>query len=456
MNRLVVVSNRVPLTRDGAVRGGLAVALLAALQNRSGLWFGWDGKVLTATQRYATRSSHSNVDYATISLSREDYDDYYKGYSNSVLWPLFHLHMNLVDYQQKSADGYERVNALFARKLLPLLQDGDLIWVHDYHCIPLGHYLRQAKVSSPLGFFLHIPFPPYDLFRTLPNPQRLLHSLCSYDLVGFQTDIDRESFLDSVRFGLADAKVRGTTIGFGGHRTRTGVFPISIDVDDVAATAMASRDGVQGRRLSTSVGDRQLVIGLDRLDYSKGLAQRFRAFERLLEEYPANRGRLVFLQIAQPSRNDVPEYQQIRRSLDAVAGEINGRFADYDWVPIRYINKSYARTTVLGFLSLSDIGLVTPMRDGMNLVAKEFVAAQDPDNPGILVLSDFTGAARELGSSIIVNPYNEREVADGLARAVVMPLPERKARWQESMQVLRSNDIHRWRRRFVGALERAQ
>ena len=452
MSRLVVVSNRT--SPDSTVaRGGLAVALLATLQHHNGLWFGWNGKVQSAIPRRPELSSRDGVDYATIPLSRQDYDDYYKGYSNRVLWPLCHLRLDLMEYERRYEEGYARVNALFAAKLLPLLHKDDSVWVHDYHCIPLGFHLRQAGFDGPLGFFLHIPFPPYDLLRTLPNAERLIRSLCTYDLVGFQTEIDKESFLASVHFGLPDARVRNNRIEYGGRTTRVGAFPISVDVDEIVTGAASARTSAQVQRLLNTMFGRKLIFGLDRLDYSKGLPQRFRAFERLLETYPANRGKLVLLQIAQPSRDDVPEYQQIRHELDLVAGEINGRFADYDWAPIRYINKSYARRTVLGFLSVSDICFITPLRDGMNLVAKEFVAAQNPGDPGVLVLSNMTGAARELDGALIVNPYDIEAVAEGLAKAVAMPLAERRERWDSMIKVIRASDIHRWRKRFVKALE---
>ncbi|MGH9319812.1 MAG: alpha,alpha-trehalose-phosphate synthase (UDP-forming) [Vicinamibacteria bacterium] len=458
MRRLVVVSNRVPLPRGAKPpEGGLATALLAALESRGGLWYGWNGTTTTETMPGIEYARHGAVEFATLPLTRRDYDEYYKGYSNRVLWPLFHLRLDRMEYRRNFEEGYRRVNQLFARRLLPLLGPEDSIWIHDYHLIPLGKELLRAGCRSPLGFFLHVPFPPYDVLRALPRYRTLLLELLAYDLVGFHTELDLQGFQNSVLLGLPGSTSSSGEIGFESHRTLTGVFPISIDVEDVRREARRARASPAGRRLIASLKGRRLIMGVDRLDYSKGLVERFRAFERLLERQSALRGIVVLLQVAQPSRGDVPEYESMRRELNAVTGEINGRFAEYDWAPIRYLNKGLARATVLGFLSIAEIGLVTPLRDGMNLVAKEFVAAQEPESAGVLVLSDLAGAARELDSgAVIVNPFDMDDIADGLVRALSMPLEERKERWQSMLDAVRRNDIHRWRSRFLEALDRAR
>ena len=454
LSRLVVVSNRVPVpTEKKPPQGGLAVAVLSALEARGGLWFGWNGKV--SEGKTISRTRYGNVDFATTALSRKDYDDYYRGFSNRVLWPLLHARLERMEYYRSYENGYRRVNQFLAGALVPLLRPDDTIWVHDYHLIPLGLALRRAGCRQRIGFFLHTPFPPSDVFRALPNHRSLLLDFGAYDLVGFQTDVDHRGFVNSVHYGVPGAKVSIRSVQIGNGPTRTDVFPISIDVDGVAAAATKGRSSASGRRLISSLNARHLIMGVDRLDYTKGLVARFQACERLLQRYPAARGRFVYLQIAQPSRGDVPEYQQLRRALDAAAGEINGRFAEYDWMPLRYLHKGFSHATILGFLSISRVGLVTPLRDGMNLVAKEFVAAQRADNPGVLVLSELAGAARELRDALIVNPYDTDDVADGLAKAIDMPLEERRKRWQSLMKVLRRNDIHRWRRRFLEALDSA-
>ncbi len=453
MSRLVVVSNRVAVPRDGqTAKGGLAVGLMAALETAGGLWFGWDGRVTDGNVSTPATVTRGKVKFVTMPLNRHDYDCYYSGYANRVLWPLCHERIDLMGYERRFDEAWERVNALFARKLLPRLGNDDLIWIHDFHLIPLANYLRQAGVNSPIGFFLHVPFPPYDIFRILPRHEHILRYLCAHDVVGFQTDIDQRSFVECVRSALPEAQVRGNSIRIGLWNCQTKVFPIGVDVDEIQTTARAGRASLQGRRLLESASGRRLIIGVDRLDYSKGLPQRFRAYQHLLEDYPSHRGQTILLQIAQPSRDDVPEYQQIRETLERVAGRINGRFSDYDWTPLRYLNKGFARSTVIAFLANSDVALITPLRDGMNLVAKEFVAAQDPAAPGALILSEMAGAARELDTAILVNPYDEQSMADAMARAVAMSNEERRERWEAMMKVLRRNDIHAWRRRFVDTL----
>ena len=454
MSRLVVVSNRVPVpSSTRAPQGGLATAVFSALETRGGLWFGWNGRL--SEEKEVARTRYGNVDFATTALSRRDYDDYYRGYSNRVMWPLLHARLERMEYRRSFENGYRRVNQFLADGLVPLLRPDDTIWIHDYHLIPLGLALRRAGCQQRIGFFLHTPFPPADVFRALPHHRTLLLELGVYDLIGFQTDVDLRGFLDSVHDGVPGAVVNRTNVVIGNGPTRTGVFPISVDVDDVAALAVKGRNSASGRRLISSVTDRRLVLGVDRLDYSKGLVERFRAYERLLESHAAMRRNVIYLQVAQPSRGDLPEYQYMRRALDTAAGQINGRFAEYDWVPLRYLHKGFARATILGFLSISRVGLVTPLRDGMNLVAKEYVAAQSPENPGALVLSELAGAARELDAAVIVNPYDIDDVAEGLAKAIEMSREERRERWESMMKVLRRNDIHRWQRDFLETLDSA-
>src|SRR6185437_5208438 len=344
---------------------------------------------------------------------RQDFDEYYNGFANRVLWPLFHYRPGLIDYQRSDHAGYMRVNRQFAGHLAALLRPTDLIWVHDYHLLPLGDELRRLGVEQPIGFFLHTPFPAAEVFRILPNHSKLIRAMCAYDLIGFQTENDCQGFCDYlVRW--AGAKVAGGEVQAFGRTMRVGSFPIGIDVDAIAEQAAQSDGSRQIRRLNDSLRERSLIIGVDRLDYSKGLQPRFKAFERLLEMFPETRGRVTLMQIAPPSRSSVPEYLQIRRALETAAGHINGRFAEFDWMPLRYLNKSFNQRTLSGFLRAARIGLVTPIRDGMNLVAKEYVAAQNPSDPGVLVLSCFAGAVRELGDALIVNPFD----IDGIAEAM--------------------------------------
>jgi trehalose 6-phosphate synthase len=332
-----------------------------------------------------------------------------------------------------------------------------MVWVHDYHLIPFGEQLRMIGMEHRMGFFLHTPFPAPELLVALPNHADIVRALCAYDVVGFHTATDLRCFINYIRY-----EVRGTVterpndegyfINAFGRTLVARSFPISIDTEPLVALAKQAAHTRQTERLRESLVGRDLIIGVDRLDYSKGLPQRFESFHCLLENYPANRGHVSFLQIAPPSRSDVPEYIAIRKELETLSGHINGRFAEFDWVPIRYLNKSFTRRSLAGFFRVSAVGLVTPLRDGMNLVAKEYVACQDPEDPGVLVLSRFAGAAEELGDALIVNPYDIESVADALQRALTMPLEERKARYNAMMEVLRRNDISLWRENFVTAL----
>jgi trehalose 6-phosphate synthase len=450
--RLVVVSNRVALEDGKPDSGGLAVAIRAALENSGGIWFGWSGQVADEAPGEPALVERGPLTCATLDLSRRDFEEYYLGFANRVLWPLFHFRGSLVDYSRRDFAGYLRVNRMFARALAPMLLPQDLVWVHDYHLIPLARELRRLDCAQPIGFFLHTPFPPAELLRVLPNHRDLAEALCAYDLVGFQTKSDLHGFCDYLlRLAGAEDLGDGIVRAFG-RIVRTRVFPIGIDVANVAAQAAAADGTRQMRRLGQSLGERTLMIGVDRLDYSKGLPARFDAFGQLLETYPETRGRIVFMQIAPPSRSEVPEYQEIRQTLAASAGNINGRYGEFDWTPLRYINKSFNHRILTGFFRASRIGLVTPLRDGMNLVAKEYVASQPAADPGVLVLSCFAGAAQELGEAVLVNPHDVEGMAEGIRQGLTMTLGERKERWTAMMTTIERNDITRWRESFVGAL----
>jgi trehalose 6-phosphate synthase len=451
--RLVVVSNRVgPIGRDKPAQGGLAVALRAALERAGGLWFGYSGSISERPSETPKLTTDGNIAAAVIDLSRRDFDEYYIGYANRVLWPLFHYRPSLVGFSRRNLAGYLRVNRGFARVLAPILLPDDVVWVHDYHLIPLGEGLRQLDCRQPIGFFLHTPFPAAELLRILPNHRELVAALCAYDLVGFQTAADLESFRDYLLRQGGGEDLGGGRLRAFGRTLQAGVFPIGIDVDAVAEQADAAEESRQMRRLTSSIRDRSLIIGVDRIDYSKGLPARFAAYSHLLEHYPQTRGRTVLMQIAPPSRSDVPEYREIRRDLEAAAGHINGRYAEFDWTPVRYLNKSFNHRILSGFYRAARIGLVTPFRDGMNLVAKEYVAAQRPDDPGMLVLSCFAGAVCELAEAIVVNPYDIEAMAEAICQGLQMPLEERRERWAAMMATLRRNDINAWRERFLAAL----
>lgn len=455
MSRLVVVSNRVAMPGQPQT-GGLATGLGAALAERGGLWFGWSGK----TTRDAGGALHElvegNTTYVTMDLSKADHDAYYVGFSNGALWPLLHFRLDLVDYDRSKREGYRRVNALFADKLAPLLKEGDTVWIHDYHLIPLGSLLRERGIGCKIGFFLHTPMPSADLIAALPDHQRFFSAMYAYDLIGFHTRRDVERFQSYVRlFGGGRVLDDGVLEAPGGRRFRADAFPISIDTQQIAQQARTAVNKPAVRNLRQSLRGRLLAIGVDRLDYSKGLPERFNGFERYLKRHKDQRGSLTYLQIAPVSRGEVSEYQALRSQLEQIAGHVNGTYAEADWTPIRYVNQNYTHATLTGFYRAARIGLVTPLRDGMNLVAKEYVAAQDPEDPGVLVLSILAGAADEMSEALIVNPHDMDGVADAIATAATMPKAKRVERWRAMMDKLQRNDINLWRTSYLQALDAA-
>jgi trehalose 6-phosphate synthase len=452
--RVVAVSNRVASPSEGdKAAGGLAVGVLGALRANGGIWFGWNGNLTQGDTHDPVVEEHGNIRFMGIDLNDADYEGYYNGFSNKVLWPLFHYLLTFIEYKKADFDAYVRVNATFARKLIPLLEPNDVIWVHDYHLIPLASELRKAGITQPIGFFLHVPFPDFDVLQVLPDRNYILRAMCAYDVVGFHTHRDLASFRAAVSEPEIGAEVRDDgMINVGGGLMRAGVFPIGIDVDGLVEFAAEAENDSEVIRTRHGLAGRRFIIGVDRLDYSKGLERRFRSYARLLEKYPETRGTISYTQIAPPTRTGVRTYDEIRASLEQTSGEINGRFATLDWVPIKYINRGTNRKSLMGLFRLADVGLVTPIRDGMNLVAKEFVAAQNPEDPGMLVLSTLAGAAYELKDAVLVNPYDADDVADGINRALMMPLDERRYRHAEMMTVLRKNDIVAWRDRFIDAL----
>ncbi len=423
-----------------------------ALRGRPGLWFGWSGDVAESDAGAPRTLTSGATTYVTLDLTRAEYERYYLGFSNATLWPILHYRLGLVDYDRDHYEGYLQVNARMARSLLPLLQPDDLVWVHDYHLIPFAAALRRFGVGNPIGFFLHTPFPSADVFTALPRHEELIAALGAYDLVGFQTEESRQAYLGCVGKLGSGRQAGGGRFLAGGRTCRTGVFPIGIDADAFAGAAGHAAQSMEVRRLADSVHGRSLVIGVDRLDYSKGIAQRFKAIEKLLEEHPEHRREVDYLQVTPHSRDELPHYRALRRELEASAGRINGKYAECDWSPIHYVNKGFSRQTLAAFYRLAHVGLVTPLRDGMNLVAKEFVAAQTASDPGVLVLSRFAGAARELGGALLVNPIDTSEIAGALHRALAMPREERQERWRSMIAILRDNTIEGWRDAYLAAL----
>lgn len=453
MGRLVCVSNSIALPRKSVAPGGLTVGILSALKRTGGMWFGWGGEIIDQDPGDPDIHIRDGVTYATIDLKRRDYELYYNGYSINLLRPLFHYSLRNMRYSAEERDAYEHVNRLFAHRLAPLLQPQDLIWVHDFHLIPLGRLLREQGVRRPLGFFMHTPFPHIEMLRVLPTYAELLHDLTHYDVVGFQTESDLRAFHSGIEhlFGREAIRPDGR-IRVGERIVHADVFPIGVDVEAVQSAAAAAMDTDVVKRMIDSLMARSLMIGVDRLDYSKGLVERFAAYEQFLEAFPQNRGHVTYLQIAPLSRKDVQSYGEIRRSLEQAAGRTNGRFADADWTPIRYLNRNFPHEVLMGFLRAAHVALVTPVRDGMNLVAKEYLAAQDPSDPGVLILSNLAGAARELSGALQVNPYDSRAVGHAIQTALTMSLGERRERHLAMLETLKENDIAAWAQRFIARL----
>ncbi|HXW20872.1 MAG TPA: trehalose-6-phosphate synthase [Roseiarcus sp.] len=453
--RLILVSNRVNVPAVGAPRqaGGLTVAVNAALKQREGVWFGWSGKVsANGDTPSASVILRRRRTYITLDLSENDFQEYYNGFANRVLWPILHYRVDLAEYTSVDLSGYLRVNGRFADALSPFITPDDVVWVHDYHLLPFARELRARGHDNPIGFFLHIPCPPPDILETLPHHDETMGALSHYDLVGLQTEQDAEN-LSRYFVGLG-AQPRGSGLfEFGDRRTRVRAFPVAIATAVYARAARNSFKSSLVADLHSSLVGKRLILGVDRLDYSKGIRQRIQAFGIFLEKYPEWLGKVTYLQVTPKSRSGVPEYGAMEQEVGALVGQINGRYGDPAWTPIRYVNRSYSRAMLAGLYRSAHVGLVTPLRDGMNLVAKEYVAAQDPDDPGVLVLSQFAGAAQELGAGpLIVNPHESEAMAAAVKKALEMPLDERKARFRSMYEHLAANDIDKWAERFLSAL----
>ena len=457
MSRLVVISNRVavPKARGAAgAQGGLAGALNSALKKFGGTWFGWSGQESEDRTGNINLQRNDGVTTATIDLSTRDIDEYYNGYANSTLWPLFHYRLDLTEYERETGKGYERVNERFAECVTPLIEDDDLVWVHDYHLLPLGERLRSRGLKNRIGFFLHIPWPPTRLFVSLPFHERLVNTMLEYDVIGFQTREWLESFLHYCEKELgAEVDHDASTVSHNGRTVLAKAYPIGIDWDHFQAQGDTGDARQAQQRLMSSTRHRTAMIGVDRLDYSKGLPERIDGIGRFFDQNPERVRDLVFVQIAPPSREDVESYRKIRGLLEQKSGQINGARSEVDLVPIRYVNRGYSHAELFGFFRAAKIGLVTPLRDGMNLVAKEYVAAQDPEDPGVLILSRFAGAAAQMPDAVLVNPHSPDDLSHAIKTALDMPLEERKRRYEAMIGTVRDDNVQDWTENFLNDLK---
>ena len=446
MSRVILVSNRVTDPNQAAQAGGVAVAIADCLRQRQGIWVGWSGIVDDGAADQSVDRSHPGL--ATLSLSEAEYRSYYLGYSNSVLWPVFHSRVDLAQFEAGFFAAYQAVNRRFAEALVALIRPDDLIWVHDYHFICLARELRALGVKNKIGFFLHIPFPPSQSFLTIPEHLQLAHAFAAYDLIGLQASTDVAHMIDYLHHGAAGQMLPDGRMRVGDREFSIASFPVGIDAgffQKLGAADVVPKTARQHAR----------IVGVDRLDYTKGLPQKFRAYGRFLEVYPEFRNRVVLTQIAAPTRESVEAYADIRKELESLSGSINGAYGDLEWVPIHYINQTTSRERLAGIYRDSAVALVTPLRDGMNLVAKEYIAAQNPENPGVLILSRFAGAAEQMPEALIVNPYNVDEIADAIYRAVQMPIEERRRRCASLLENIVSASASQWSSSFLSALTNA-
>ena len=458
--RLILISNRVAIpTENSSDRaGGLEVALAPTLKRYEGIWFGWSGNVVPRGQvKTATIHKASQV-YVLTDLSEEDYQEYYSGFANQVLWPILHYRIDLAEFTRRDLTGYMRVNEHFAGQLSKVIGPEDLLWVHDYHFIPLGQALRKRGHANRIGFFLHVPFPAADFITVLPQHERLLSSLLQYDVIGFQTERDVGNFVRYVETTGTNVRVsqgadRQVLLREDNRQIRVGAFPVGIDIIEFERRARRAIGSSFVQKVIQSLDGRAMMIGVDRLDYSKGLMQRMEAVDLFFQQWPQWRGKVTYLQIAPKSRSEIQEYHELGQTLSALAGGINGKYGEASWTPIRYINRAYSRSALAGLYRASRVGLVTPLRDGMNLVAKEFVAAQDAKDPGVLILSRFAGAAAECKDALLVNPYDLESVASAIARALEMPLSQRRDRHSYILAALSQNSSDIWGARFIQSLE---
>ena len=454
---LVVVSNRVSrASANEPMTGGLAAALLPVVEKSGAIWVGSSGRLRDGAQRepFAEIEALGAGALAMLDLPAIHYAGYYEGFANSALWPALHSRSDLIRSSHDDYKSYREVNSFMARALLRFRKPDTVFWIQDYHFLALGAELRDLGVTHPIGFFLHTPWPTRDIFGGVPNHRELVEAMLAYDLIGFQTDDDRDNFLSYLESDLGLAARDGVvTSRFGA--SRCAVFPIGIDPEKFAAHAAKAASHPDVSRLRRSLNGEKLAIGVDRVDYSKGLVNRIDAFDRMLTLNPTLKRAVSLLQIATLSRGTIEAYGNLQNDLAKLVSDVNGRHGEVDWTPIRYLNKGFSQTVLAGLYRTAQVGLVTPLHDGMNLVAKEYVAAQNPIDPGVLVLSKFAGAARELDTALLVNPHDIDGMARTIATAFSMPLLERRMRWEAMMAKLRAGTIQDWFSGFVDALQDA-
>jgi trehalose 6-phosphate synthase/phosphatase len=471
MSRLIIISNRLPFTlrESGSTvastpsSGGLVTALASYIERErdrdpgfESLWVGWPGGPISSElQAQATdvlREQHA----APVFLSQEDGEEFYYGFCNRTLWPLFHYFPSYVDYDPKYWDTYVRVNRSFCDAVSRLLRPGDTVWVHDYHLLLLPAMLRQAHPAACIGFFLHTPFPSHELFRLLPSAwkRELLNGILGADLVGFHVHEYTQYFLQCVLRILGHEHHLGQ-LAIDDQVHRADTFPLGVDFEKFTSTAESEPVTARTRQIADEMGHRKLIFSVDRLDYTKGIANRLHGYELFLERHPEWQGKVVLLLLVVPSRVEVPQYRELKQELEESVGKINGRFGTLEWVPINYQFRGIPFDELVALYKVADVGLITPLRDGMNLVAKEYLASK-PDASGVLILSEMAGAAREMNEAVLVNPNHWAEIADALEQALTMPAAEQARRNQPIRERLQAYDAVGWANHFLSSLARVK
>ncbi len=466
VRRLVVVSNRLPVvlsSSDGNWRsepgsGGLVTALAPVLRNRGGLWIGWPGTAIEDGVQEALEQAVSDAGYSLVAVPLEagEVNRYYRGFSNEIIWPLFHDLQTRCNFDPEYWNTYGDVNRKFADVTAAHTDDGDFIWVHDYHLMLMAQNLRELGSRARLGFFLHIPFPPPDIFIKLPWRHQLLSALLAYDLVGFQTMRDRRNFVQCLKTLVNGTETRGRghvcEISVDGMSVRAGAFPIGIDYRQFEQDAGSREVAESAWHIHENLPDRQIILGVDRMDYTKGIPERLKAFDRLLKRHPEHQRRVTLAQVVVPSRRGIPEYEVLKAEIEQLVGQINGRFTESSaWVPIHYMYRSLDHLQLLGYYRAAEIALLTPYKDGMNLVAKEYCACSLEEN-SVLILSEFAGAVAEMQrGAILVNPYDVDGVAEAIHEAIMMPPEERHRRMHLLRRVVKKHNVFWWVDSFLRA-----
>jgi alpha,alpha-trehalose-phosphate synthase [UDP-forming] len=449
--RLVVVSNRGPyhlhMTKQGMKRertvGGLVTSILPMLEMFGGVWVAWG----EPEGRFPGAPGQPSFDLRYIRLTPDQVRAYYHGLANSALWPLCHYFLGQVHYDDAQWQAYEQVNYQFALAVLEEARGDDLIWVHDYHLALVPRYLRERRPAARIAYFWHIPFPSTEVFRTLPWRKSLLQGLLACDLIGFHIPEYVENFKETTAEVLG-ARIEGDVIQYAGRATRVLARPIGIDYHAVNHEAHSRRTEARVQRLRQTLDGQTLILGVERMDYTKGISERLRAMEHLLEHHPELHGKVTLTQIVTPSRSEVDAYRQRKREIDEIVGRVNGRFSDGFWMPIRYLYRSVSPTELIAYYRAADIALVTPLRDGLNLVAKEYVAARI-NTDGVLILSEFAGVARQLPEALLVNPYSIEDMAAALAQALLMPVEQQRELMQAMQERIKVQDIAWWAKEFL-------